>query len=150
SYEDFMRKRIFEPLGMKDTTFKPTKEQLKRAAGLYDRKGEKLVAAADNLLGSTEKSRHPIPAGGLYSTGADVARFYRMMLNEGSLDGKKILKPETVKQMTKVHTGDLKSGFTGGMGFGLGFGVVRKPEGVTEQLSEGSFGHGGAFGTQSW
>jgi CubicO group peptidase (beta-lactamase class C family) len=150
SYEDFMRKRIFEPLGMKDTSFKPSKELLKRAAGLYDRKGDKLVAVKDNLLGSTEKSRHPIPAGGLYSTGADVARFYRMMLNEGSLDGKKILKPETVKEMTKVHTGDLKSGFTNGMGFGLGFAVVRKLEGATEHLSERSFGHGGAFGTQSW
>jgi CubicO group peptidase (beta-lactamase class C family) len=150
SYEDFMKKRIFDPLGMKDTTFRPTKEQLKREAGLYDRKNGKLVAPADRLLGPTEKSRHPIPAGGAYSTGADVARFYRMMLNEGTLDGKKILKPETVKEMTKVQTGELKTGFTAGMGFGLGFAVVRKPEGVTKDLSEGSFGHGGAFGTQSW
>jgi CubicO group peptidase (beta-lactamase class C family) len=58
--------------------------------------------------------------------------------------------PESVKAMTTVHTGDLKSGFTGGMGFGHGFAVVRKPDGVTKMLSEGTFGHGGAFATQSW
>jgi len=52
--------------------------------------------------------------------------------------------------MTKVNTGDLQTGFTDGMGFGLGFGVVRHPSGVTGMLSEGTFGHGGAFGTQYW
>lgn len=52
--------------------------------------------------------------------------------------------------MTRLQTGDLKCGFTPGMGFGYGFAVVRKPEGVTEMLTEGTFGHGGAFGTQSW
>ena len=91
-----------------------------------------------------------MPAGGLYSTGADVARFYRMMLNKGTLDGKKILSPAAVKELTRVQTGDLKCGFTEGMGFGYGFAVVRKPEGVTGMLSAGTFGHGGAFGTQSW
>jgi CubicO group peptidase (beta-lactamase class C family) len=52
--------------------------------------------------------------------------------------------------MTRVHTGDLPAAFTPGMGFGLGWGVVRKPTGVTEMLSAGSYGHGGAFGTQAW
>jgi len=52
--------------------------------------------------------------------------------------------------MISVHTGELKCGFVDGMGFGLGFGVVREPKGVTENLSVGSFGHGGAFGTQYW
>ena len=109
-----------------------------------------MVVVGNAILGPPEKSRHPIPAGGLYSTGADVARFYRMMLSGGGLEGKQVLKPESVREMTKVHTADLKSGFTNGMGFGLGFAVVRKPEGVTAMLSEGSFGHGGAYGTQSW
>ena len=149
-FEDFMSKRIFDPLGMKDSTFQPTKEQTKRVAGLYDSKGGKLTLAPDNLLGQVEKSRHPVPAGGLYSTGADVARFYRMMLNKGALDGKKILTPAAVKELTRVQTGDLKCGFTPGMGFGYGFAVVREPEGVTGMLSAGTFGHGGAFGTQSW
>ena len=149
-FEDFMAKRIFDPLGMKSTTFQPTKEQMKRVAGLYDSKNGKLVLAPDTILGQVAKSRHPVPAGGLYSTGADVARFYRMMLNKGTLDGKKILSPKAVEQLTSVHTGDLKCGFTPGMGFGYGFAVVREPQGVTAMLSAGTFGHGGAFGTQSW
>ena len=92
----------------------------------------------------------PIPAGGLLSTGADVSRFYRMLLSGGQFDGKRILAADTVKEMTRVQTGDLKAGFTPGTGWGLGIGVVREPEDVTAMLSPGSFGHGGAFGTQSW
>jgi CubicO group peptidase (beta-lactamase class C family) len=73
-----------------------------------------------------------------------------MMLNGGSLDGKRVLSAEGVKAMTSVQTGELRCGFTPGMGFGYGFGVVREPQGVTAMLSPGSFGHGGAFGTQAW
>jgi CubicO group peptidase (beta-lactamase class C family) len=149
-YETFLARRIFEPLGMKDTTFRPDKERLKRAAGLYGMKDGKLVLAPNSLLGPPAGSRHPIPAGGLYSTGADIARFYRMMLNGGALDGKRILSEAAVQTMTRTQTGELKTGFTPGMSYGLGFAVVRQPEGVTEMLSPGTFGHGGAFGTQSW
>jgi CubicO group peptidase (beta-lactamase class C family) len=150
SYEKFLADRIFEPLGMKDTTFRPNEEQLKRLAGMYDRKDGKLVANPGSLIGPPAHSRHPIPAGGLYSTGADQARFYRMMLNGGQLDGKRVLSEVSVKEMTKAQTGDLKAGFTPGMAHGLGFAVVRQPQGVTAMLSPGSFGHGGAFGTQAW
>jgi CubicO group peptidase (beta-lactamase class C family) len=52
--------------------------------------------------------------------------------------------------MSTNHTGDLKAAFTPGMGFGYGWAVVREPQGVTAMLSPGSFGHGGAFGTQAW
>jgi CubicO group peptidase (beta-lactamase class C family) len=149
-YEEFLRKRIFEPLGMKDTLFYPGEEQRKRVAGLYNSKGGKLVAVPDTLLGQPKRARHPIPAGGLYSTGADVARFYRMMLSGGELDGKRILSADSVKAMTRLQTGELKTGFTPGAGWGLGFCLVVKPQGVTAMLSPGSFGHGGAFGTQSW
>ena len=92
-------------------------------------------------------ARHPIPAGGLYSTGADQARFYRMMLGGGQLDGKRVLSAEGVKAMTSVQTGELKTGFVDGMGFGYGFGVVREPRGTTAALSAGSYGHGGRYGT---
>jgi len=149
-YETFLARRIFAPLDMKDTTFRPSKEQLRRRAGLYGVKEGKLVLNPDTLIGLPEEIKHPIPAGGLSSTGADMAQFYRMMLSGGTLNGKRIVSPESVQTMTKVQTGDLKAGFGEGMGFGFGFAVVRKPEGVTAMLSPGSFGHGGAFATQSW
>ncbi|MBY0231362.1 MAG: beta-lactamase family protein [Gemmataceae bacterium] len=145
-FEAFMQERIFDPLGMKDTSFHPTEEQLKRTASLYSKEKGRLVLAKDTLLGPPGKGKHPIPAGGLYSTAADVSRFYQAMLGGKA----KLLKQESIKEMTTVHTGDLKAGFTSSMGFGYAFAVVRKPEGATEHLSAGSFGHGGAFGTQSW
>ena len=150
SYEDFLRKRVFEPLGMKDTTFYPGKEQRARAAVLYGKKDGQLVAAPDTLLGQSPEARYPIPAGGLYSTGADLAKLYQMMLGKGALGKVRILSEDGVAAMTKVQTGDLKTGFTDGMGFGFGWAVVRQPAGVTEMLSPGSYGHGGAFGTQGW
>ena len=52
--------------------------------------------------------------------------------------------------MTGLATGDLKTGFTDGCGWALGWCVVRQPQGITEDLSAGSFGHGGAYGTQAW
>jgi CubicO group peptidase (beta-lactamase class C family) len=73
-----------------------------------------------------------------------------MLLNNGSLDGKQYLKPETVKQMGAVHSGELKTGFTQGNAWGLGVCVIREPAGVSAALSPGSFGHGGAYGTQGW
>jgi CubicO group peptidase (beta-lactamase class C family) len=149
-YENFLAQRIFTPLRMKDTTFRPSKEQLPRLAGLYASKDGKLVPTANAIIGPPAGMRHPIPAGGLYSTGADMARFYRMMLSGGVLDGERILTEESVKAMTRVQTGDLKCGFTPGMSHGLGFAVVREPQGITAMLSTGSFGHGGAYGTQSW
>jgi len=149
-YETFLTHHIFEPLGMKDTTFYPTKEQLGRLAELCTIKDGKLAPAPNAVIGPPAGARHPIPAGGLYSTGADIAQFYRMLLAGGTLDGKRILSEDSVKAMTKVQTGELKCGFTPGVGFGLGVGVVREPQGVTGMLSPGSFGHGGAFATQSW
>ena len=58
--------------------------------------------------------------------------------------------PESVRLMTTVQTGALKTGFTEGNGWGLGWCVVREPQGVTAALSPGTFGHGGAYGTQAW
>ena len=73
-----------------------------------------------------------------------------MLLNQGSLGGRQYLKPESVKLMSTIQTGDLKTGFTEGNGWALGWCVVRQPQGVTAMLSPGSFGHGGAYGTQAW
>lgn len=149
-YEAFLKQRIFDPLGMTDTSFYPTSAQLERLAPTYDKKDGKLVVAPNNLMGPGANVKHPIPAGGLYSTGADLAKFYQMMLNRGELAKKRIISEESVKTMTSVQTGDLQTGFAPGMSFGLGWGVVREPKGVTASLSAGSYGHGGAFGTQGW
>ncbi|MCI0703878.1 MAG: beta-lactamase family protein [Planctomycetia bacterium] len=153
SYENFLKKRVFEPLGMKDTVFYPTKEQFGRLAVTYNKgkaKDAALTANPNTLIALTESPKHPIPAGGLFSTGDDLAKLYRMMLNKGELGGKRILSEKAVAMMTKVQTGNIKTGFVEGMGYGYGWAVVREPKGVTGSLSAGSFGHGGAFGTQGW
>ncbi len=152
TYEAFLKERIFDPLGMADTTPYPSAEQLKRLAVTYKRvKDGPLTPDMMTVLGLPEAgAKNPVPAGGLYSTAADLARFYRMMLNGGELDGKRVLSEKAAAEMTKLQTGDIKTGFTDGMGYGFGFGHLREPQGITEALSPGSFGHGGAFGTQSW
>lgn len=77
-------------------------------------------------------------------------RFYQMVLHGGTWNGKRIVSAESVSMMTKTQTGDLRTGFTEGMSFGLGWAVVREPKGVTAMLSKGTYGHGGAYGTQGW
>jgi CubicO group peptidase (beta-lactamase class C family) len=149
-YEEFLKKRIFEPLGMRDTTFYPTEQQLSRMAQLYEVKPGKLVPAGERVIGTVRPARYPIPAGGLCSTGADLARLYQMLLCGGRFDGRTILSPKSLAHMTTVQTGELTVGFVPGMGYGLACGVVRQPQGVTAMLSPGTFGHGGAFGTQGW
>ena len=151
SYEDFCQTTFFEPLGMTATTFHPSAEVLARTAVIYGKgQGGKLAPSANLLISYQQGAKHPCPMGGLYSTAGDMARFYRMLLGGGELDGKRVLKPETVAAMTKVQTGDLKAGFNDGMGYGYAVAVVREPKGITDNLSPGTFGHGGAFGTHSW
>lgn len=148
-YEVFLKKRVFDPLGMADTAIFPSAEQLARTARTYEVKDGKLVAQT-GILGPTVGAKHPIPAGGLYSTGPDLARLYQAMLGKGMLGDVRILSEESVATMTAVQTGDIKTGFVEGMSFGYGFAVVREPTGVTSMLSPGTFGHGGAYGTQGW
>jgi CubicO group peptidase (beta-lactamase class C family)/poly(3-hydroxybutyrate) depolymerase len=154
SLDKLLQRKLFGPLGMKDTTFYLTEKQLPRLAKSYRRtdKGELEAAEIGFLHGKspTDRNRFPAPNGGLFSTAADYARFCQMILRGGELDGKRYLKPETVKLMTSIQTGDLKTGFTPGNGWGLGWCIIREPQGVTSMLSKGSFGHGGAYGTQAW
>lgn len=150
SFEEFLAARVFRPLGMKDTTFFPNELQTPRIAGLYEVKNGQLIAANRPIIGPATGAKHPIPAGGLYSTAADLARLYQAMLQGGQLGSAKILSPESVRTMTKTQTGDLPCGFVPGMSFGFGWAVVKEPQGVTARLSPGTFGHGGAFGTQAW
>lgn len=154
-FADFVRERITDPLGMRDTTFFLTPDQYSRFARNYKLSydGTALVPAEHRLVTPDPeqgKTITPSPSGGLFSTAEDLSRFYRMLLNGGELDGVRILKPETVRAMTTIQTGELVTGFTPGNGWGLGFCVVREPQGVTRMLSPGTFGHGGAYGTQGW
>jgi CubicO group peptidase (beta-lactamase class C family) len=149
-YEVFLAERIFEPLGMQDTTFYPNETQRKRIATMYGWDGKQLVPAKDYLIETPADAKYPLPAGGLYSTGPDLAKLYGMILSGGVSGGRKILGPDSIREITRLQTGEIATGFVPGMGFGLGFAHVREPQGVTAALSPGSFGHGGAFGTQAW
>ena len=73
-----------------------------------------------------------------------------MMLGGGRVGGRKFLSSETARQMAVTQTGGIRTGFTEGMSWGLGFQVVKVPQGATAGLSAGSFGHGGSFATQGW
>lgn len=153
SYPDFLKKRFFEPLGMTDTTFYLTPEQLPRLAESYQRAGDQLKTMPLGFLGGkppTATDRYPLANGGLFSTAGDYAKFLRMVLNKGTLDGKTYLSSKAVEQMTSVQTGDIQAGFVPGSAWGLTWSLVTQPQGVTASLSPGSHGHGGAYGTQGW
>ncbi len=133
-YEDFLDKRLFGPLGMKDTTFWPNEGQLARLAKSYrpdkDKTGLEETTIGQLTYPLGDRKRGPMPAGGLFSTAADVGRFCRMVLGGGTLDGQRYLSEEAVKEMTSKQTGDaLKDNY------GLGWSAGARP------------GHGGAFST---
>jgi CubicO group peptidase (beta-lactamase class C family) len=154
SFPDFLENRLFRPLGMRDTSFYLNEEQLKRLATSYRRTdtGELEPSAIGFLLGlpATSRERFPAGNGGLFSTAPDYARFCQMIANGGEWNGRRYLSPAGVKLMTTVQTGELRTGFTEGNGWGIGWCVVRDPQGVTAMLGPGSHGHGGAYGTQAW
>ena len=154
-FDQFIRYRITEPLDMDDTTFRMSDDQYARFARNYELNDDKsgLVPAEHKLVTPDPAAGAdvtPSPSGGLFSTAGDLSRFYRMFLNGGELDSVRVLSPESVEAMTTVQTGDLKTGFTPGNGWGLCLCVVRVPQGVTRMLSPGTFGHGGAYGSQGW
>jgi len=152
-FADFLDERILRPLGMKDTTFWPDEDQARRLATSYKPGADgKLEPVSIFFIkgGLSDRTRTPRPAGGLFSTAGDMLRFYRMMLAGGTFEGRTYLSPAAHLAMTKTQTGDLKTGFTDGMSWGLGLQVVKEPQGVTGPLAVGTYGHGGAYGTQSW
>jgi len=153
-FAEFLDEHILHPLGMKNTTFWPTSRQARRLATAYaPGPGGKGLAPTDIYFikgGVENRARPPLPGGGLFSTAEDMAKFYQCILNDGIAGGKRLLSKEAVAQMTSTQTGELKTGFVDGMSFGLGWGVVKQPQGVTAMLAPGTFGHGGAYGTQGW
>jgi CubicO group peptidase (beta-lactamase class C family) len=152
-FEVFLRNYIFDPLGMKDTTFYLSEAQMPRWVIPARRESEQLVPAEIGLLNGhppTWRGHYPASNGGLFSTAPDYTRLAQMLLNGGALDGRRYLTAESVHIMSTVQTGDMVTGFTPGNGWGLGVGIVRQPQGVTAMLSPGTFGHGGGYGTQFW
>jgi len=150
-FEQFLSERIFAPLEMTQTSFHPTEEQLRKLALLYQPTTDKKdIERGNHWLYEVTADTSPNPSGGLFSTAGDLVRFYQMVLNGGDLNDKRILSADSVEQMTSLQTEDLATGFTPGNGWGLGFSLVRQPQGATDALSPGSYGHGGAFGTQGW
>jgi CubicO group peptidase (beta-lactamase class C family) len=151
SFDQFCAERIFGPLAMNDTTFYPTEAQLPRVVTVYRKNKETGALEAEAPRADIlSHDRPPLGNSGLYSTAPDFARFAQMLLNNGTLNGHHYLKPETVKLMASNQTGDLKAGFVPGSVWGLAVGIMAEPQGVTEAFSPGTWGHGGAYGTQVW
>ena len=151
SFDAFCEQRLFTPLGMKDTTFYPSGAQLDRVVTRYKKNKETGALEPEPARTDiTDRNRPPTGNDGLYSTAPDFARFAQMLLNDGQLDGRRYLKPETVKLLATSRTGDKKAGFVPGSAWGLGVGIVTEPQGVTSMLSPGTYGHGGAYGTNLW
>ncbi len=147
-FDKFLETRIFQPLGMRDTFFFPAPDKYDRIAIIYARKDGKLV---DSGMDRFRKNYKFVRAsGGLFSTATDMASFYQMMLNGGSSGGKRFLSKAAVEVMTSLHTGDIPLGASTGDGYGLTWRVTRNNGGTLSGKSIGTYGHGGAHGTQGW
>jgi len=110
-YAKFISQRIFEPLGMNDTTFWPSLEQVARMAKAYQQNAAKtaldVVPIGYFTYPLDNPARNPAPSGGLFSTASDILKFCRMYLAGGTVDGKHYLSEETIKRMTQVQTGTI-------------------------------------------
>jgi CubicO group peptidase (beta-lactamase class C family) len=149
-YEKFLRERLLDPLGMSDTVFRPSEEQVARLAKSYkpnaSKTGLEETTVTQLRYPLTDPSRVGFPAGGLFSTASDVGRFCQMLLNDGVFNGRQILSAQAVRQMTSSQTGDVKLDDHDSSGYGFGLSVT-KHDGGTKGLSAGSYGHGGAYST---
>ncbi len=154
SFDVFVNERVCMPLGMRDTTFYLSDAQMPRLAKSYSKGADGMLKESPiGLLAGkkpTDRDRMPAANGGLFSTINDYATFCQMLLNDGKWNGQQILSEISVVRLRTPTTGDLKTGFTTGNAWGIGCCVVREPQGVSQALSAGSFGHGGAYGTQAW
>ncbi|MBM0105083.1 beta-lactamase family protein [Steroidobacter sp. S1-65] len=162
-FEQFLRERIFEPLGMIDTDFHVPAAKAARFAACY-------MLGPDgrmNLQDDPQNSPYLKPpsfvsgGGGLVSTAADYLRFCRMLLNGGTLDGARLLSPKTIELMTANHLPGGKelpemsvSLFSeasySGVGFGLGFAVTTNPARTLVPGSVGDYSWGGMASTYFW
>jgi CubicO group peptidase (beta-lactamase class C family) len=154
-FAEFFQRRLLDPLEMRNSTWWLTRPQEQRFAHNYRKPAQagKLEEAVISYMyggAITDRARPPLGGAGLFSTAEDVAKFYQMMLNGGEFAGRRILKAETVAEMTRNQIGNFPA--RPGMVYGLAFAVISDPKGMAANatLSLGTFGHGGAHGTNSW
>ena len=173
-FSTFLEERIFTPLGMTDTSFRYDPAKADRTAVLYSREGVPAAfpkagflakptgpglepAHESMLIGYTDKGVLESGGAGLLSTVDDYLRFAQMLLNDGELDGARILSPNSVHMMRHNQIGDLRSTARvtsimpgPGIGFGLGFGMITDQGLSGLALPKGSYFWGGAAGTFFW
>jgi CubicO group peptidase (beta-lactamase class C family) len=144
--DQFFRKRIFDPLGMKDITFWPTDAQWPRVATVYARSPNGLTKSPmpNDTLGKNVYFRG---SGGLFSTAEDYIPLGMMLANGGELNGKRLLSRKTVEMMSAAHVPDTLPGRPAGEGYGLSVRVVTNHAARGTMLSDGTYGWTGAQGT---
>jgi CubicO group peptidase (beta-lactamase class C family) len=146
-----MRTRLFDPLGMNDTTFWPSEAQLKRLARSYKpnarNDGLDEVPITQLTYPLSDRNRQPYPAGGLFSTALDVSLFCRMILQGGIMGGRRYVSESAVREMTSTQTGKLFNQGWGEGGYGLGWSTSRRARAGSPAVISGPCGHGGAYAT---
>lgn len=153
--DQFFDERIFQPLGMKDTSFYVHEDKWSRLATLYRPKKE---GGIEKFPGGAQESFKHKPSlllggAGLTSTIDDYARFYQMLLNDGQMDGVRILSRKSVEMMHTETLGGLPHfgpTLPAYAGFGLTFAINPSPGVSGEPASAGSYWWGGAAGTSFW
>jgi CubicO group peptidase (beta-lactamase class C family) len=144
--DQFLQERLFDPLGMDDTTYIPPVNN-RQLVTRYTGSANGLEPATDpGFMNGVYFSG----GGGLFSTAPDYARFALMLVNGGELDDVRILSPRAVDLMGSVFIPDTLPGRSSGEPYGLSVRVVTDPAARNTYLSEGSFGWSGAYGTHFW
>ena len=146
-FDEFVRTRIFEPLGMKSTFWNVPEEYEDRLITIVGAdEASPLVAT----LYDTSHSTYFSGSYGLKSTAEDYLRFEQMLVNGGELFGNRLLSPRTVRMMSSNQTKELFSATAEGLGFGYTVATSENPIVANSRRSQGAFGWGGALGTRSW
>ncbi len=147
---DFLKARIFDPLGMKDTGFFVPAEKLARMARVHTGGGATL--AVDQGRGDpTVVPKGPSGGGGLFSTALDYARFTDMLLQGGQFGGQRLLSPRTVEMMRTNHVNpDALKTMAPGTGWGMDVQVVMDAAAAGDSVPDGTFGWWGILGTWFW
>lgn len=148
TFDRFLKTRLFDPLDMTNTSFTLWREHPQRLALIYRRTpgGLERFANQEQLVSDVYFSG----GAGLVSTAEDYFKFAQMLLDRGRANGRVLLSPTTVDLMTAAHAPDTLPGSARGGDFGLSVQVMRDPLALGQRVSSGSFGWGGAYGTNFW